>query len=57
MIQHPEVPFQSAYEMRNALSHGYHKIDLGIVWVTISEDLAALGEQFQLLAAELKGAS
>lgn len=40
--------------MRNALSHGYHKVDLGIVWVTAREDLPALGKQFELLATELK---
>jgi len=57
VVQHPEVPFQSAYEMRNALSHGYHKIDFGIVWVTIREDIPALGKQFQLLADELKRVS
>ncbi|MDR5816394.1 DUF86 domain-containing protein [Caballeronia sp. LZ033] len=54
VTQHPEVPFQSAYEMRNALSHGYHKVDLGIVWVTARGDLPALGKQFELLATELK---
>ncbi|SAK47086.1 hypothetical protein AWB75_01019 [Caballeronia catudaia] len=54
--QHPEVPFQSAYEMRNALTHGYHKIDLGILWVTIREDLPALGRQFESLAVDLDGA-
>lgn len=26
------LPLNSAYEMRNALSHGYFKIDLEIVW-------------------------
>jgi uncharacterized protein with HEPN domain len=51
--RHPDVPFQAAYEMRNALTHGYHKIDFGIVWMTISEDLPALGKQFELLAMEL----
>ncbi|MDR5745391.1 DUF86 domain-containing protein [Caballeronia sp. LZ029] len=57
VTQHPEVPFQSAYEMRNALTHGYHKIDFGVVWVTVREDLPALGKQFESLAIELKSAS
>jgi uncharacterized protein with HEPN domain len=57
VTQHPEVPFQSAYEMRNALTHGYHKIDFGVVWVTVREDLPALGKQFESLAVELKRAS
>lgn len=29
---HPELPLASAYEMRNALAHGYFTIDLSIVW-------------------------
>jgi uncharacterized protein with HEPN domain len=51
--QHSEVPFQSAYEKRNALAHGYHKIDFGVVRVTITASLPLLGKQFELLAAEL----
>ncbi|WP_281261812.1 HepT-like ribonuclease domain-containing protein [Caballeronia novacaledonica] len=43
--------------MRNALSHGYHKIDFGVVWVTVREDLPALGKQFESLAAELSDAN
>lgn len=39
---HPEVPFGFAYEMRNALSHGYFKVDLEIVWKTIHSDLPQL---------------
>ena len=40
--QHPEVPLNFAYEMRNALAHGYFKIDLEIVWKTIHADLPEL---------------
>jgi uncharacterized protein with HEPN domain len=29
---HPELPLALANDMRNALSHGYFKVDLGIVW-------------------------
>jgi uncharacterized protein with HEPN domain len=36
---HPELPLKAAYEMRNALAHGYFKIDLEIVWNTIQKDL------------------
>jgi uncharacterized protein with HEPN domain len=36
---HPEISFSSAYEMRNALSHGYFKVDFEIVWKTIERDL------------------
>lgn len=39
---HPELPLSFAYEMRNALAHGYFKVDLGIVWKTIETDLLLL---------------
>ena len=27
---HPELPFSSAYQMRNAMAHGYFKVDFEI---------------------------
>jgi uncharacterized protein with HEPN domain len=42
---HPEVPWGFAYEMRNALAHGYFKVDLEVVWKTIHNDLPGLDEQ------------
>ena len=39
---HPELPLAFAYQMRNALAHGYFKIDLHIVWKTIQTDLPQL---------------
>lgn len=41
---HPELPLSIAYDMRNALSHGYFKVDLEIVWKTIQTDLPQLHE-------------
>jgi uncharacterized protein with HEPN domain len=46
---HPELPLASAYEMRNALAHGYFKVDLNIVWKTIENDLPELKAQTQAL--------
>jgi uncharacterized protein with HEPN domain len=40
--EHQEIPFTFAYEMRNALSHGYFKIDYEVVWKTIDRDLPEL---------------
>lgn len=40
--EHPELPLAVAYEMRNALAHGYFKVDLGIVWRTVRKDLPQL---------------
>ena len=42
---HPELPLAFAYQMRNAVAHGYFKVDLEIVWKTISNDLPGLHEQ------------
>lgn len=47
---HPELPLAIAYDMRNALSHGYFKVDLQIVWKTIQNDLPKL----QALVASLR---
>lgn len=39
---HPELPLASAYQMRNAVAHGYFRVDLEIVWKTIQHDLPGL---------------
>ena len=39
---HPEIPWNFAYEMRNALAHGYFKIDQAVVWQTVKNDLPQL---------------
>lgn len=39
--------------MRNALSHGYFQIDLGIVWRTVQRELPALKAQVDRLLTEL----
>ena len=39
---HPELPLAFAYQMRNAVAHGYFKVDFEIVWKTIQNDLADL---------------
>ena len=43
--RHPELPLAFAYQMRNAISHGYFKVDYEIVWKTIHAELPALYEQ------------
>lgn len=46
---HPELPLALANDMRNALAHGYFKVDLEIVWKTIQGDLPRLYLQVQAL--------
>ena len=50
--QHHDIPWQVMYTMRNRVSHGYHLVDLEIVWKTIRKDLPSL--RIQLLQAQAK---
>jgi uncharacterized protein with HEPN domain len=38
--------------MRNAVAHGYFKVDLEIVWKTLNNDLAGLYSQVQAALAD-----
>ncbi|MEO8527549.1 MAG: DUF86 domain-containing protein [Pseudolysinimonas sp.] len=52
-VEHPELPLASAYQMRNAVAHGYFEVDVDIVWKTVVNDLPSLAELVRaLLAAE-----
>jgi len=44
---HPDLPLAFAYQMRNAVAHGYFKVDLEIVWRTVQNDLTGLHAQVQ----------
>lgn len=46
---HTSVPWGFAYEMRNALSHGYFKVDHAVVWQTLQDDLPTLQRQVAAL--------
>lgn len=46
---HPELPLSFAYQMRNALAHGYFKVDLEIVWRTTRRDLPVLQQKVRKL--------
>jgi uncharacterized protein with HEPN domain len=51
---HPELPVSSAYQMRNAVAHGYFQVDLDVVWATVTSDIPGLGRLVQgLLALEI----
>ena len=51
--KHPNFPLKVAYGTRNALAHGYFKVDLDVVWKTVERDLPELeiqvGEVIQSL--------
>lgn len=44
---HPELPLAFAYRMRNAVAHGYFKVDVDVVWQTIHRDLPDLRAKIQ----------
>jgi len=50
---HPELPLALANDMRNALAHGYFKVDLEIVWKTIQGNLPDLHAQISEVSAKL----
>ena len=45
----PEIQFSAAYQMRNAVSHGYFAVDLTLVWTTVERSIPEL--KVQLLRA------
>lgn len=49
---HSSIPWRSVYEMRNALAHGYFKIDIEVVWRTIEIDLPIIESQIKTLISE-----
>ncbi len=50
--KHPEFPLKAAYGTRNALAHGYFKIDLDVVWKTVERDLPLLSAQVHDVLAD-----
>ena len=52
-LAHPGLPLAFAYQMRNAVEHGYYKVDLEIVWRTIVADLPGFRDAVQAAADEL----
>jgi uncharacterized protein with HEPN domain len=55
-LAHPALPLAFAYQMRNAVAHGYYKVDLGIVWRTIVADLPGFRDSVQAAVDELTAA-
>jgi uncharacterized protein with HEPN domain len=50
---HQAVPWRRAYEMRNAVSHGYFAVDLETIWRTVRDDLPSLEAQITSLCGAL----
>lgn len=52
---HPELELSFAYQMRNALMHGYPDVDLEIVWKTIRNDLPLFRDRIREARSALSG--
>ena len=50
----PALPLAFAYQMRNAVAHGYSSVDRKIVWTTIRNDLPGLYKKVQTLLQNLQ---
>ena len=46
---YPELPLSFAYQMRNAVAHGYFQVDYEIVWMTIQTKLTPFHTQIKTL--------
>ncbi len=51
--EYPDLPIKVAYGMRNALAHGYFKIDLDTVWDSIENDLPKLEKELDWVIQNL----
>ncbi len=54
VAQHPDVPWEDMYWMRNRISHAYFSIDFDIIWKTIEQDLPSLLEQIQAIYKKIE---
>lgn len=52
---HPELPLAFAYQMRNAVAHGYFKVDFEIVWKTIHSNLPELCQRVKAALETVPG--
>ena len=53
VVSHPELPLASAYQMRNAVAHGYFKVHFEILWKTIQRELPVLHSKLKVVQKKL----
>jgi uncharacterized protein with HEPN domain len=51
--RHPNLALTSAYQLRNAIAHGYEKVDLRIIWRTVRFDLPPMRATLLIVRASL----
>jgi uncharacterized protein with HEPN domain len=53
----PELPWPSMVSMRNRLIHDYDRVDLNVVWDTVTVDLPGLVPQLERLVEAVENSS
>ena len=53
--EHGHIPWSSVIGMRHRLVHGYHAVDLEVVWDTVKNSLPALVSELEAIMDEAKG--
>lgn len=47
--EHPDIPWHAIKAMRNLYAHDYERINLSIVWDTLTKDVPKLKKQLEAL--------
>jgi len=47
-----DIPWDDIIRMRNRLIHAYYRIDLNLVWTTITDDIPLLREELDKIVTE-----
>ncbi len=51
---HPELPWKYMAGMRDKLIHGYHGVDIEIVWMVVKEELPPIKPKMQKILDEIE---
>jgi uncharacterized protein with HEPN domain len=53
--QHPSIPFEQIYGMRNRVAHGYFAVSAEMVWETVAADIPELRAEILRALSDLRG--
>lgn len=53
-MQHPEIPWELMYTMRNRVAHGYFQVDYEMVWKSLHNDLPPLHAMIRALLGSMR---
>lgn len=51
--QYPEIPWRDARDLRNLTVHEYFRVNLGIIWDIVENDIPSLKGQIEAILQEL----